>query len=263
MRQPAAVLGLRPVRGHVAADPDAAAQGVGGELPPFVDPRTSRDFVHVDDVIAAFVRTATSMQPNLRRELQHRHRQEDHHRASSPRRRDASSSSTPNRSSAPWKAGPGTWRTGTPIRARPIAQLGWQPVIELDDGLRSHRRVGQDADRRRARRGDQEGPECDPAQRDRRRRLLQGRPGHPDHVRAPDGHLPQARHRLRDHLRQRLQPRRQRGGHPGPQRKRPPRDRHLAFAQLRLADGVPQRDGAGHQGRRACCSTATCRIRPS
>ena len=36
-----------------------------GSLPPFVDPRTSRDFVHVDDVCAAFVKTAVGMRPEV------------------------------------------------------------------------------------------------------------------------------------------------------------------------------------------------------
>ena len=36
-----------------------------GELPPFVDPLTSRDFVYVDDVCAAFITAATKMNPQL------------------------------------------------------------------------------------------------------------------------------------------------------------------------------------------------------
>lgn len=36
-----------------------------GRLPPLVDPRTSRDFVHVDDVCAAFVTAAVRMNPEL------------------------------------------------------------------------------------------------------------------------------------------------------------------------------------------------------
>jgi dolichol-phosphate mannosyltransferase len=45
--------------------PALLRKSVKGELPPFVDARTSRDFVHVDDVVAAFVRSATSMQPGI------------------------------------------------------------------------------------------------------------------------------------------------------------------------------------------------------
>jgi dolichol-phosphate mannosyltransferase len=36
-----------------------------GKLPPFVDPNTSRDFVYVDDVCAAFIMAATKMQPEI------------------------------------------------------------------------------------------------------------------------------------------------------------------------------------------------------
>lgn len=36
-----------------------------GHLPPLVDPRTSRDFVHVDDACAAFVTAAVRMRPDL------------------------------------------------------------------------------------------------------------------------------------------------------------------------------------------------------
>jgi dolichol-phosphate mannosyltransferase len=36
-----------------------------GKLPPFVDPRTSRDFIHVDDVCAAFIKAAVAMRPAI------------------------------------------------------------------------------------------------------------------------------------------------------------------------------------------------------
>jgi polyisoprenyl-phosphate glycosyltransferase len=45
--------------------PTLLRKGLAGNLPPFVDPRTSRDFLHVDDVVAAFVQSATSMRPAL------------------------------------------------------------------------------------------------------------------------------------------------------------------------------------------------------
>ncbi len=45
--------------------PNLLRQAVNGKLPPFVDPRTSRDFVHVQDVCAAFVMAATQMHPPL------------------------------------------------------------------------------------------------------------------------------------------------------------------------------------------------------
>lgn len=45
--------------------PTLLRNAVAGKLPPFVDPRTSRDFIHVDDVTSAFVRAATAMQPGF------------------------------------------------------------------------------------------------------------------------------------------------------------------------------------------------------
>lgn len=45
--------------------PNLIHKALGGSLPPFVDPRTSRDFVHVDDVCAAFIYAAAKMNPEL------------------------------------------------------------------------------------------------------------------------------------------------------------------------------------------------------
>jgi nucleoside-diphosphate-sugar epimerase/glycosyltransferase involved in cell wall biosynthesis len=45
--------------------PNLLRQAVQGKLPPFVDSRTSRDFVHIDDVCAAFVVAAAKMNPGL------------------------------------------------------------------------------------------------------------------------------------------------------------------------------------------------------
>jgi nucleoside-diphosphate-sugar epimerase/glycosyltransferase involved in cell wall biosynthesis len=45
--------------------PALVRQGINGKLPPFVDARTSRDFVYVDDVCAAFVLAASKMHPGL------------------------------------------------------------------------------------------------------------------------------------------------------------------------------------------------------
>src|SRR5471032_2505961 len=45
--------------------PNLVAKGVKGEFPPFVDPATSRDFVYVDDVCAAFIMTAAKLTPDL------------------------------------------------------------------------------------------------------------------------------------------------------------------------------------------------------
>lgn len=45
--------------------PNLLQQALAGKLPPFVDPRTSRDFIYVDDVCAAFVMAAAKMHPGL------------------------------------------------------------------------------------------------------------------------------------------------------------------------------------------------------
>jgi len=117
--------------------PTLLRKAVGGELPPFVDPRTSRDFIHVDDVVAAFVRTATSMQPSLYGE--------SFNIGTGKKTTIAELAETTRRvfdldvepkfgtmegrawDLADWYADP----------RKAIAQLGWKPVIELDEGLRS------------------------------------------------------------------------------------------------------------------------------
>ena len=45
--------------------PNLLNHALKGKLPPFVDSRTSRDFVHVDDVCAAFVMGAVKLHPQL------------------------------------------------------------------------------------------------------------------------------------------------------------------------------------------------------
>ncbi|WP_048438623.1 NAD-dependent epimerase/dehydratase family protein [Caenimonas sp. SL110] len=45
--------------------PNLLRQALRGKLPPFVDGRISRDFVHVDDVCAAFITAAVKMHPQI------------------------------------------------------------------------------------------------------------------------------------------------------------------------------------------------------
>ncbi|HSV46552.1 MAG TPA: NAD-dependent epimerase/dehydratase family protein [Ramlibacter sp.] len=45
--------------------PRLLRSALAGSFPPFVDPETSRDFVHVDDVCAAFVLAAAQLNPKL------------------------------------------------------------------------------------------------------------------------------------------------------------------------------------------------------
>ena len=57
-RQPAALFGLRPAEDASRLIPNLVRKGLDGDFPPFVDPDTSRDFVYVDDVCAAFIMAA-------------------------------------------------------------------------------------------------------------------------------------------------------------------------------------------------------------
>lgn len=45
--------------------PNLLRKAIDGHLPPFVDPRTSRDFVHVNDVCDAFIQAAARMNPDI------------------------------------------------------------------------------------------------------------------------------------------------------------------------------------------------------
>lgn len=45
--------------------PNLLQNALSGSLPPFVDPQTSRDFVHVEDVCAAFIIAAAKMNPAI------------------------------------------------------------------------------------------------------------------------------------------------------------------------------------------------------
>src|SRR5262249_31246395 len=52
-----------PYEGSSRLIPTLALKGLGHQLPPFVSPDTARDFVHVDDVVAAFIAAAGKMGP--------------------------------------------------------------------------------------------------------------------------------------------------------------------------------------------------------
>ena len=45
--------------------PNVLRKALAGELPPFVEPNTSRDFVYIDDVCDAFILAAAKMNPHL------------------------------------------------------------------------------------------------------------------------------------------------------------------------------------------------------
>ncbi len=117
--------------------PTLLRSAVDGRLPSFVDPKTSRDFIHVDDVCAAFVHAATSMNPDLYGESFNigtgvkttiaelatltrdlfEIREEPRFNTMEGRAWDLQD----------WYADP----------QKAKQKLGWQPSIELSDGLRS------------------------------------------------------------------------------------------------------------------------------
>lgn len=117
--------------------PTLLRHALAGKLPPFVDPRTSRDFIHVDDVCAAFITAAVKMHPGLYGEsfnigtgtkttiadLAETARrvfevtEQPHFNAMEGRAWDL----------ADWYA--------DPRKAR--QQLGWQSTVGLEEGLRS------------------------------------------------------------------------------------------------------------------------------
>jgi len=45
--------------------PNLIKNALAGRLPPFVDPRTSRDFVYIDDICEAFIKSAINMTPSI------------------------------------------------------------------------------------------------------------------------------------------------------------------------------------------------------
>ena len=117
--------------------PNVLRQALAGKLPPFVDARTSRDFIHVDDVVAAFVRTATAMQPELYGQsfnIGTGTKTTIGELAATTRRifdvtDEAEFGTMEGRAwdLAEWYADP----------RNAIAKLGWRPKIGLEEGLRS------------------------------------------------------------------------------------------------------------------------------
>lgn len=117
--------------------PNLVRHALAGDLPPFVDPRTSRDFIHVDDVCAAFILAAAKMHPGLYGES---------FNIGTGVKTTIAELAEITRDEFKVKAEPkfGTMEGRTwdlaewysdPRKA--IEQLGWRPLIELGDGLRS------------------------------------------------------------------------------------------------------------------------------
>ena len=195
--------------------PNVIRHGVEGTYPTFVNPAVSRDFVYVDDVTEAFVDTALNLTAADYGESFNigTGRKTTIGEVAAAARElfgitDEPSFTMPDRT----LGRPGLVRQH---RKGPDAPGLGSRGPDFADGLKAHRSLVS----RIARQGKippvvQEVRPRHRLQRQRDRRLLQGQPGHPDHVRAAQGDVHQAEHRLRDHLRQRLQSRRHRRGHP-------------------------------------------------
>ena len=216
LRQPAALFGLRPARRLVAADPQRDPPRPGGQLSRVRQPG------HL-----ARLRLRRRRDRGVRR-----HRAEPRPRPTTASR--STSAPAARRPSARSPRPPASCSASPPSRRSPCPTARWdvQDWYANIDKARDRARLGS--------RGPASTTACDEPptgiaalpdkadvppvvqevrpghglQRQRDHRLLQGQPGDPDHVRAAQGDVHQAEHRLRDHLRQRLQPRRHRGGDP-------------------------------------------------
>lgn len=117
--------------------PNLLRKALQGQLPPFVDPHTSRDFVHVDDACAAFVMAAAKLHPQLYGEsfnIGSGNKTTIAELADLTRKlfsvaQEPEFGSMESRTwdLADWYADPG----------KALASLGWKTTISLEDGLRS------------------------------------------------------------------------------------------------------------------------------
>jgi dolichol-phosphate mannosyltransferase len=117
--------------------PTLLHNALAGKLPPFVDPRTSRDFVHVDDVSAAFVCAATAMRPAIYGESFNIGTgvKTTIAELADVTRRIFGVNAEPKFGSMEGRAWDLPDWYADPAKA--IAQLGWKPEIGLEQGLRT------------------------------------------------------------------------------------------------------------------------------
>ena len=115
--------------------PSLVMRGLEGELPPLVDPSVARDFVYVDDVVDAFVRSAGASLPrgtvlNIASGVQTTLAD-----AVEVTQRVFGLATKPSWGSLP----PRLWDTSTwvgePARAREL--LGWRATYDFEDGFRA------------------------------------------------------------------------------------------------------------------------------
>jgi nucleoside-diphosphate-sugar epimerase/glycosyltransferase involved in cell wall biosynthesis len=117
--------------------PNLLRHALEGRLPPFVDPRTSRDFVYVDDVCNAFIMAAVKIHPGLYGEnfnigTGNKITIAD---LADVTRRMYNISEEPQFGTMEGRAWDLAEWYADPRKA--IEKLGWQPLVNLDDGLRS------------------------------------------------------------------------------------------------------------------------------
>ncbi len=195
--------------------PTLVAHAAEQRLPPFVDPETSRDFVYIDDAVRAFLCAAVLLRPEHYGESFNvgSGRKTTIRELAQLAKREFGIAAEPEFSSMPARSWDLADWYANPARAAEI--LGWRARSRARRGLAPHRpwysaledvSLYERASKKRAAR--------QRLQRQRRHRLLQGRPGDPHHGRAAGADVHQARHRLRNHLRERRQSGRFRGGDP-------------------------------------------------
>jgi nucleoside-diphosphate-sugar epimerase len=117
--------------------PNLLRQALAGKLPPFVDARTSRDFIHVDDVCAAFIIAAAKMHPGIYGENFNIGTgiKTTIAELAEITRRLFNVAAEPKFGTMDGRAWDLADWYADPRKA--IAQLGWEPVIKLEEGLRS------------------------------------------------------------------------------------------------------------------------------
>ena len=117
--------------------PSLLRQALCGRLPPFVDARTSRDFVHVDDVCAAFVLAAARIHPGIYGENFNIGTGSKTSMAdlADLTRRTFGVQDDPQFGTMQGRAWDLADWYADPRKAN--AQLGWKPLVALEDGLRS------------------------------------------------------------------------------------------------------------------------------
>ncbi len=117
--------------------PNLLRQALAGTLPFFVDPNTSRDFIHVDDVCAAFILAAAKIHPGLYGENYNigsgikttiaELAQISRHEFNVKEEPKFGTMEGRSWDLAEWYSDP----------RKAHEQLGWKPYVELKDGLRS------------------------------------------------------------------------------------------------------------------------------